>query len=446
MNYKSIHKKLSQQTRHIMPEHLERLAWSREKIDAFQTQQLRTLLKHVSIHSPYYQKLLKPYDIDVMTPNDLKQLPKLTKQTVLDNWDEIVCVPELTKAKAEAHLEALRNNPNANPFFNNQYYVTATGGSSGLRGLYAWNLDYFSNLIAVDFRYQIQDEQNTPGFTPRVTAVLTAPSPIHASTPLCTSQLDTHDKILHIPADLPLQAICGQLNQLKPTHLIGYASIITRLARAALNGQLSIAPKRATTNSEPLNDRGRETILKAWGIQTNNTWGSVEMGIAGIENDKHQGLLLSEDMIIFEPAEKQLIITNLFNTTLPLIRYVVDDIVDIQTAALSAYKLTPHIAGRSDDWFIYPNQVEIHPMIFWDIFEREPLISEYQVQQTKTGVIIRVVAYPGLALEMIQTKLVSSLKQLGLTHPSVSLKQVKTIARHQETGKLKRFIPLAHPE
>jgi phenylacetate-coenzyme A ligase PaaK-like adenylate-forming protein len=442
MNYKKIHQNISKNVQRIMPSHLARLNWSREHIEEFQLEKLKLLLAHAKKHSPYYRAILKPYDIQSMQISDLQTLPTLNKATLLEHWDDIVCIPEITKAKAEAHLQLLRDNLKANPFFQNQYYITASGGSSGLRGLYAWDSDYFANITAVDFRYQIRDEIQNKNFTPRITAVLTAPSPIHASTPLCTTRLAVDDKIIHLPVDASLHDLSQELNQIQPTHLIGYASVISRLAREAQCGALHISPKRVTTNSEPLNHRARESIQKAWNILPNNTWGSVEMGIAGIEDDHHQGLILSEDMIIFEPQDKQLVITNLFNQTLPLIRYVVDDIVHIKTSPISAYHITPDIAGRNDDWFVYPNQVEIHPMIFWDVLEREVLMSEYQVEQTKQGANIRIIASEGLQLNHIQKKLEYSLKKSGLDHPVIVIKRVENISRHQETGKLRRFLPL----
>ncbi|MDX2346513.1 MAG: hypothetical protein QNK11_06565 [Legionella sp.] len=446
MNYQTIHQNMSKHVHGIMPSHLARLDWSREQIDAFQLKQLRHLLTHAKTNSVYYQKILKSYDIQSMQLSDLNTLPTLNKKTLLKHWDEIICVPEITKTKAEAHFQTLRDNPKANPFFQNKYYITASGGSSGLRGLYAWDLDYFAHITAVDFRYQIRDEaKHSTRFLPRITAVLTAPSPVHASTPLCTTRLAPDDKIIHLPVDISLQDVCKKLNQLQPTHLIGYASVISRLACEALRGALHISPKRVTTNSEPLLDIARENIIKAWNISPNNTWGSVEMGIAGIEDDHHQGLILSEDMIIFEPQAKQLIITNLFNYTLPLIRYVVDDILEIKSTPMSAYHITPTIAGRNDDWFVYPNQdnqIEIPPMTFWDILGREVLISEYQVEQTLEGAEVRVISYEGLNFNLIQEKLVRSLQKLGLLHPVISIKQVKEIARHPETGKLRRFMPL----
>ena len=99
-------------------------------------------------------------------------------------------------------------------------------------------------------------------------------SAIHASTPLCTIKLHKDDQITHLPVDLPIRTLCEKLNQLQPTQIIGYASVIARLAREQLQGRLSITPKRATTNSEPLDSESRKNIIAAWSIEPNNTWGS----------------------------------------------------------------------------------------------------------------------------------------------------------------------------
>lgn len=443
MNYQKIHQGLSASVREILPRHIERLTWSREQIEACQLQKLRELLHYVNQHSAYYQRILKPYDIDNFMLSDLNKLPRLTKAEVLENWDDIVCVPNLNKAKAEAHLKVIRDNPDANPFYEDKYYITATGGSSGLRGCYVWDLDYFAEITAVDFRHQVRDELNQDGFIPRKVAVLTAPSAIHASTPLCTTLLDERDKIVHFQITDPIHVLCEQLNALQPTQVIGYASVIARLAREQLYGTLDIAPRRATTNSEPLDDRARETITKAWGIQPNNTWGSVEMGIAGIEDDRHQGLILSEDMIIFEPAGKRLITTNLLNKTLPLIRYVVDDVVEIAPTSFTYYHVTPTVAGRTDDWFFYENDVEIHPMVFWNVLEQEANIREFQVEQIQKGAVIRAVTFDVLETERIKAKLYDALKAAGLQAPELVLERVDSIARHKETAKLRRFVPLS---
>ncbi|MDF1683314.1 MAG: hypothetical protein P1U36_01520 [Legionellaceae bacterium] len=453
MDYYKTHQNISKNVRDIMPRHLERLNWSAEAIHDFQTKQLRALLHYVNTHSAYYKKILNNFDINTITPENLNQLPVLTKREVLDNWNDIICVPDLKKSDAEAHLELLRNNPGTNPFLKNKYYVTATGGSSGLRGLYVWDLEYFAEITAVDFRYQSRDDMQQKNLPPRVVAALTAPSAIHASTPLCTIKLHDDDQITHLPVDLPIQSLCEKLNQLQPTQIIGYASVVARLAQEQLQGRLAISPKRATTNSEPLDSECRKNIGAAWGIEPNNTWGSVEMGIAGIEDDQHQGLILSEDMIIFEPVNKnlspvqkpqdavKLVTTNLFNKTLPLIRYLVDDVVELRHKPHTNYQVTDTIGGRTDDWFVYPNSVEIHPMVFWHILGQDANIAEYQVEQTKNGVVVRMISYEPRDDKLLKNLLDTALTQAGLIQPVIKFEYVSKLPRHPETGKLRRFMP-----
>lgn len=222
-----------------------------------------------------------------------------------------------------------------------------------------------------------------------------------------------------------------------------------------MQGRLNISPKRATTNSEPLDSESRKNIKLAWGVEPNNTWGSVEMGIAGIEDDRHQGLILSEDMIIFEPVDAnlkpvqnpqdavKLIITNLFNKTLPLIRYVVDDVLALEHVSFTNYQVTQTIGGRTDDWFVYPNNIEIHPMTFWHILGQEANIAEYQVEQIHRGVIVRMTTYKQQNDARLKQTLQRELTKAGLRQPEIIFEHVSKLPRHEETGKLRRFIPHA---
>ena len=50
-----------------------------------------------------------------------------------------------------------------------------------------------------------------------------------------------------------------------------------------------------------------------------------------------------------------------------------------------AYRIVENISGRSDDWFVYEDDIRIHPIVFRHILGQEPAISEYQVEQTKSN-------------------------------------------------------------
>lgn len=264
MDFQKIRSYLETAVHNLMPKHLERLNWTRKQILDFQLEQLKSLLKHVIQHSSFYKNHLGSLDLAKFKLTDLNHFPILTKQEVLNHWNDIICVPDLTKSKAEEYLQACRDNKSPNLFYNNQYYITATGGLSGLRGLFIWDRDYFSEVACVTYRYQIHDEQkNRSASKPRIIAVLSAPHLIHVSTPLYLIRTDTNDIAQHISISAPMNTIIRDLETLQPTHLRGYPTVIVELAHLQLQGKLNISPERIITSSEPLDQEGRNMIKQA---------------------------------------------------------------------------------------------------------------------------------------------------------------------------------------
>ena len=453
-SYEEVREKLLQKIKQHIREFLDRTTWSREKITEFQEQNLKKLLQYVVIQSPFYRERCQYINFDELLLPQLQKIKPSTKKDIMENWNRVVCSTRLSLQIAEDYLNQQREGKEENPFFDDYYYITATGGSSGLRGLFVWDLDYFADVACTAFRYQYDIERRRITEHGNVIAVLTAPSLIHASTPLFSVVIKPTSKAYHISADKNILDICQELNALQPTHLIGYSSLIIELAHQSLAGRLHIEPIRVDTNSEPLGQEGREKIREAWGVEVNNMWGSVEMGMLGVESDKHCGLILSEDMLIFEPVDdelrpvkkmkdtRKLIMTNLFNFTLPLIRYVVDDTVLIQDCVHTHYRVVEDIVGRSDDWFLYANDIPIHPIVFRGILGQEKNIIEYQVEQTEQGAIIRLVIDGNINVHLLKTNLLNALTHAGLMSPDIVIEELKALPRVKETGKLKRFIPL----
>jgi phenylacetate-CoA ligase len=85
-----------------------------------------------------------------------------------------------------------------------------------------------------------------------------------------------------IPAAAPFDQVLRAVADARPTHLVGYASVIGHLARAAIAGELDIRPVRVSTNSEPLSEEDRDAIEDAWGAPIHNLWGSTEIGVQAV--------------------------------------------------------------------------------------------------------------------------------------------------------------------
>jgi phenylacetate-CoA ligase len=80
-------------------------AWPRERLLAHQREALRAVLDHATAASPYYREALGPD----ASSRPLSDLPTLPKQTLVEQWDRIVCDQALRLADVEAHVRRTNN-------------------------------------------------------------------------------------------------------------------------------------------------------------------------------------------------------------------------------------------------------------------------------------------------------------------------------------------------
>jgi hypothetical protein len=99
------------------------------------------------------------------------------------------------------------------------------------------------------------------------------------------------------------------------------------------------------------------------------------------------------------------------------------------------------VEGRADDVFHY-GHTAVDPLVVRTVMVRTPAALEYQVRQTAHGIDIAIVAEGELNPAAVSVALEESLRGAGLPNPQVRVREVTEIARHPETGKARRFIPL----
>jgi phenylacetate-coenzyme A ligase PaaK-like adenylate-forming protein len=99
------------------------------------------------------------------------------------------------------------------------------------------------------------------------------------------------------------------------------------------------------------------------------------------------------------------------------------------------------VQGRSDDVFVYPDGVRVHPLNFRSVLGKDSSIAEYQVRQTEWGADVSLVSRSLIDAEAIRSALEQRLAGLGVAKPRVIIRQVDSVGR-QSTGKVKRFIPI----
>lgn len=435
-----------------LEDHVARLGWSRERIESYQRQRLRALLGYARERSPFHAQRLRDIDTSSVSVTDLQRLPVMTKQDAQQNWDDIVTTADLCRDRAErvlAEQHWFAYTPGNQQIF-------SSGGSSGVRGVYVWDWEFTVSVICLAWRMQAaQERRRLSSQPPALLAVLAAGGPPHASTPLFDVPTTPKMTTVVIPAGDPFDDVRAAVAAAQPSHLVGYATVIGKLARATLAGELPISPVRVSTNSEPLFDEDRQAIGQAWNAPLHNLWGSTEIGVQAVGCGLGEGLHVCEDEVILErvdengtpvapdaPAARTLA-TGLANRTFPFIRYDLGDQVqplDGDCVCGSAFARVADIGGRRDDDFSYP-AATIPASVFRHILGTDPRVSEYQVKQTVDGAEVRAVGNPDV--HRLTSSIVDALRERGISDPKVHIQVVERLVRQQTSGKLRRFVPLS---
>ncbi|WP_211296146.1 phenylacetate--CoA ligase family protein [Mycobacterium aquaticum] len=422
-----------------LDDHVGRLDWSADQLHRHRDQALRSLLGYARERSPFYADRLRGLDLDALTATDLASVPILTKAEAQADWDAIVTVPDLNRVTAERVL----NEQTWFSYTSGDRQVFSSGGSSGVRGVYVWDWQFFVTTACLAWRIQARDERRQGPVPNARLAVLSAGLPPHASTPLFNVPTAVGMQTVVIEAGAPFDEVLATVERHAPTHLVGYASVIGRLARAALAGDLHIRPVRVSTNSEPLLPADREAIVNAWHAPLYNLWGSTEIGVQAVGCAQGSGLHVCEDEVILESVDGRTLATCLSNRTFPFIRYDLGDEITMTSEPCAcglAYTRVADISGRRDDDFMYgPHMVPASA--FRHVLGTDPRIVEYQVVQTENGADILVVAQAGV--DDLSPALAKAMQRFGVASPIVRIRAVEKLVRNEGSGKLRRFVPMA---
>jgi phenylacetate-coenzyme A ligase PaaK-like adenylate-forming protein len=434
-----------------LPEHVGRLAWDRARLAAYQRDRLRELLAHAAANSRFHARRLAGIDLGRFEIADLPTLPVMTKAEMMSQFDAVVTDRRLSLQRVEAHLEASKTQAS---LLLDEFVCLASGGSSGLRGVFVQTVGAYTDFIASFISPGVARDagRNTrPGGF--VAAVVAAGSPIHSSA-LAVSVMSGPVRLVPVPATLPLGEITERLNALAPPLLMGYPTMLALLAAEQRAGRLRIAPAAVTTSSEQLTDQDRAAITAAFGVPVTDQFASTE-GLAGSSDPGGRVLTFATDTCIAElvdadnkpvppgTAADKVLVTNLHNHTQPLIRYELTDRF-VRHPDDPAGRLRAAVDGRADSVFRY-GDVAVHPITFYSVLVGVEAITEFQVRQTQQGVVIDVVAGGHLDKPAVLDDIRHGLARSGLIAPEVTVRAVVSIERHPETGKVLRFVPFQAP-
>lgn len=439
----------------LLPQHFERLRAGSAELAHLRTERLRRLVSVAVERSPFYRARLGGVVPSRMTPEDLSTVPPMTKTDLMDEFAEVVTDRRVTLGSLESHLAECGTAPS---LFDGRFVVMSTGGSSGRRGVFVSDLDAAAEQMAAVVRGGLADVASRSGWPPPgpvPTAIVAAPTCVHATR--CLSSLFLQGGVADItyaPVTEPFERIVEAVAAARPALLIGYPSIVARLADAQSSGRMAIQPMSVIVTSEQLTAAHTSSIVRGFGTQPINSYGTTE-GLMGGAPPGSDVFDFASDLAIVEfvdaddrpvvtgePAH-HILITNLVNTVQPLIRYRIEDVmIEVDPSPQHGHQRA-RLTGR-DDGPLVVGGATIHPLTLRSALGRHAAVADYRVTTGTEGVDIDVVA-AGTPIDprAIEATVRRALEQAGAREFAVTVRPIDHVPRDRLTGKVRRFVDVA---
>ncbi|MFV8571125.1 phenylacetate--CoA ligase family protein [Marinobacter sp. SBS5] len=287
-------------------------------METLQLSRLKALLLHAEKHSPHYRELFKQHDLkadDIKTFRDLERIPVTTKQDIRnggdrfisDSHDKRTLVRSKTGGSTGVSLslffdEACQEKRNAAQLMADRW----SGWDLGMKRASVWGNPPVPGSVKQKLRHNLLDR---------------------------TIYLDTMDL-----NDCSMSSFVDRWRKEKPGAVFGHAHSIYVFAKyVLLEGITDLRPQGIVATSMMLLEHERATIQQAFDCEVTNRYGCEEVGLIACECEQHNGMHINVPHVYVEfldtndnpvaPGEPgKIVVTDLNNFAMPLIRYRVEDV------------------------------------------------------------------------------------------------------------------------
>ena len=311
----------------IMREQRRLAPFTRQELEADKLRRFRELVRFAQQHSPYYADIIKAQGMDPSrcVPADF---PVLTKPMLMANFDRIVTDRRITK---QGIADFLSRSSDPNDFLFGEYRVLHTSGTSGEVGYFIFSQAEWYRGMFAGGRQRRAAAGSKRGFGRlrfgfygatggHFAGVSMAKSAEHGLTRLFI-------KVAVFEVNSPLPEVIAQLNRFQPHMLMGYTNALKVLASKQDTGELRIAPIGIAAGGETVTASDRAVLSRAFGCDVTSAYGCTEHLMMGASDPDGEHMTLFDDNLIYEFFDDHSLVTNLFNWTLPLIRYRMSDVL-----------------------------------------------------------------------------------------------------------------------
>ncbi|MGB4440233.1 MAG: hypothetical protein WBJ13_13655, partial [Sedimentibacter sp.] len=415
-------------------------------------------LKNVIQRSEFYRNYYREHGVNLEKTDQiaLEDLPIIDKNIMMEHFDQFVCDKNLKKIE----LEKFVSDPvMVDKKYKGKYEVMHTSGSSGKIGIFVYGPNDWSRLEALVFTRVSKNKLHL--FKKTKHAFIGVTDGHYAGISLANDAPKLLFDFLPIDINRPIQESITELNIFMPNSLSGYSSGVYLLALEQLKGNLKIKPERILCSADLLTDSMTEVIYKAFNVKPINFYAASESIGMAAQCDLNEGIHMFSDWHIFEvikqngePAGRgesgDLIVTNLYNYTQPLIRYRMDDKVIMEEKICScgwSFPLFRKIEGREEQFLSFEdangNKEFIHPIVFVEFIvvglERLQVV---QIEKNKLRLNVIIREDTDATVSRIRNRMDEILKTKKLTDfVEYEINIVDDISNDPKTGKYRLIIP-----
>ncbi len=336
----------------------------------FAEQQLELLLQFVQKHNQYYRPLL--------AGGRLSSLPMLTKDII------------------RARFEELRSSrPPARGT-----YLNTSGGSSGEPICVVQDQEY-ADWSAATEEYFYKRFLNVDPERERKVILWGSPRDLARvinSLPIRLHRWATYSKWLDAYRVSPeiWQRYIEEINAFRPVVIKGYAGSLWQISRFIMRGNIKIhRPRCIYSSAETLDDRMRRDIEEAFQAKVHDFYGSREVGaIAGECRAGRRHVFVFNNMVeVFDRSAEiplppgksgRLIISNLHNYSMPILRYDIGDVGEVKTDPCPCGSTLPWLAGlrgRANDFLQTKDGRMVSSCLVTGMFTDCEWIEQFRVEQ-----------------------------------------------------------------
>ncbi|HEX5138601.1 MAG TPA: hypothetical protein VFY93_16635 [Planctomycetota bacterium] len=395
--------------------------------------------------SPHYADVCRERGIDPRgaRPEDL---PVLTKRELIGDFDRICTRPEVRKAGVHAFLGGSRD---PQDLFLGRYHVVHSSGTSGEVCAVVYNRREWMHATANFTRVA------RPGLQRRL-AFLGAANGHFAAVALATAPVSRVADLLYrtraFHVNLPTPEILREIEAFDPKVLVGYAGALRILAEAQRHGDVRLRPSVVVSSGEVLLPADRALLKETFDVPVRNLYASTEHLYMAIDlpERRGEGMYLLEDDLIFELREDCTLVTNLFNRTVPLFRYRMDDVLRpaARQGLMGPYRIVEALVGRREHAPVFVNakgeKDSIHPIVLAEFYVRGVKAFQFRLTGEDSFRFLWQVEEGVSAGEVegeIAARLRALLDEKGMQNVRFTLERVPELAPDPETGKFRLIVP-----